>query len=113
MVALIELINNNFDAKDTYFINFKIKLKQKVKPLFISFLFVFFGIISGQKLLSYENENIVISHCRQLNLHNIFSYNNLINIPFSNRPSVLNLLNINEHCYKYIPTETKEQLEIR
>ena len=111
MVALIDLINN-VDAKDTYFINFKIKLKQKVKPLFISFLFVFFGIISGQKLLSYENENIVISHCRQLNLHNIFSYNNLINIPFSNRPSVLNLLNINEHCYKYIPTETKEQLEI-
>ena len=57
MVALIDLINNNADAKDTYFINFKIKLKQKVKPLFISFLFVFFGIISGQKLLSYEKKS--------------------------------------------------------
>ena len=111
-VALIDIINNNVDGEDTYFINFKIKLRQKVKPLFISFIFVFVGIIAGQKLLSYENENIIISHCRQLNLHNIFAYNNLVNISYSSRPSVLNLLNINEYCYKYISSDAKEQLKI-
>ena len=112
LVAIIDLINNNVDGKETSFINIKIKLTQKVKPLFISFLFIFFGIMSGQKLLSYENENIVLLHCRQLNLHNIFSYNNLVNIPFEKRPEVLNLLNISQYCYKYISNETKEQLVI-
>ena len=112
LVAIIDLINNNVDGEETFLINIKIKLTQKVKPLFISFLFVFFGIMSGQKLLSYENENIVIFHCRQLNLHNIFSYNNLVNIPYEKRPEVLNLLNISQYCYKYISNETKEQLEI-
>ena len=111
-VAIIDLINNNVDGEETYLINFKIKLKQKVKPLFISFLFVLFGIIAGQKLLAYENENIVIFHCRQLNLHNIFSYNNLINIPYEKRIDVLNLLNLSKYCYKYISKETEEQLEI-
>lgn len=111
-VALIDLINNNVDGEETYLINIKIKLKQKVKPLFISFLFVFFGIMAGQKLLAYENENIVIFHCRQLNLHNIFSYNNLINIPYEKRPNVLKLLKVSEYCYKYISNETKEQLKI-
>ena len=111
-VAIIDLINNNVDGEETYLINFKIKLKQKVKPLFISFLFVLFGIIVGQKLLAYENENIVIFHCRQLNLHNIFSYNNLINIPYEKRIDVLNLLNLSKYCYEYISKETEEQLEI-
>jgi len=112
LVAIIDLINNNVDGEETFLINIKIKLTQKVKPLFISFLFIFFGIVSGQKLLSYENENIVIFHCRQLNLHNIFSYNNLVNIPYEKRPEVLNLLNISQYCYEYISNETKEQLEI-
>ena len=67
--------------------------------------------MSGQKLLSYENENIVIFHCRQLIL-NIFSYNNLVNIPYEKRPEVLKLLNIRQYCYEYISNETKEQLEI-
>lgn len=111
-VALIDLINNNVDGEETYLINIKIKLKQKVKPLFISFLFVFFGIMAGQKLLAYENENIVIFHCRQLNLHNIFSYNNLINIPYEKRPDVLKLLKVSAYCYKYISNETIGQLEI-
>ncbi len=111
-VSIMDLINNNVDGEETYLINIKIKLKQKVKPLFISFLFVFFGIVAGQKLLAYENENIVIFHCRQLNLHNIFSYNNLINIPYKKRPDVLNLLKISDYCYKYISKETKEQLKI-
>jgi len=112
LVAFIDLINNNVDGKETFLINIKIKLTQKVKPLFISFLFIFFAIVSGQKLLSYENENIVIFHCRQLNLHNIFSYNNLVNIPYEKRPEVLNLMDISQYCYKYISDDTKEQLEI-
>jgi len=53
------------------------KIVPKVKPLVISFFFAFIGILIGQKLLSYENENVLISHCRQSNLQKIFSYNNL------------------------------------
>ena len=49
----------------------KLKIVPKVKPLFISFLFAFFGILVGQKLLSYENnlrenlknsETVLLSH---------------------------------------------------
>lgn len=88
-----------------------IKLVSKVKPLIISFLFAFSGIVVGQKLLSYENENIIISHCRQSNLQNIFSYNNLDNIPYEDRPNVLNLLKPKKYCYKYFSEETKDKLE--
>ena len=80
---------------------FKIKIVPKVKPLFISFLFAFCGILVGQKLLSYENENLIISHCRQSNLQNIFSYNNLDNIPYKERQTVLNLLQPKKYCYKF------------
>jgi hypothetical protein len=90
----------------------KLKIVPKVKPLFISFLFAFFGILVGQKLLSYENENLIISHCRQSNLQHIFSYNNLDNIPYNDRPIVLNLLQPKKFCYKYLSSETINQLEV-
>ena len=90
----------------------KLKIVPKVKPLFISFLFAFFGILVGQKLLSYENENLIISHCRQVNLQHIFSYNNLDDIPYKDRPIVLNLLQPKKYCYKYLSTETINQLEL-
>ena len=90
----------------------KIKIVPKVKPLFISFLFAFIGILVGQKLLSYENENLIISHCRQSNLQHIFSYNNLDNIPDSERQNVLKLIKPKKFCYKYFSSETKNQLQL-
>ena len=89
-----------------------LKIVPKVKPLTISFVFAFSGILVGQKLLSYENENLLISHCRQSNLQHIFSYNNLDNIPYNQRPRVLELLTPKKYCYKYLSDKTKEQLEI-
>ena len=91
---------------------FKLKIVPKVKPLFISFLFAFIGIMVGQKLLSYENENLIISHCRQSNLQHIFSYNNLDNIPYKERQKVLNLLQPKKYCYKYFSSATINQLEL-
>ena len=91
---------------------FKIKIVPKVKPLFISFLFAFVGILVGQKLLSYENENLIISHCRQSNLQHIFAYNNLDDIPYSERQKVLNLIQPKRFCYKYFSSETINQLEL-
>ena len=91
---------------------FKIIIVPKVKPLFISFLFAFIGILVGQKLLSYENENLIISHCRQSNLQHIFSYNNLDDIPYSERQKVLNLIQPKKFCYKYFSSETINQLEL-
>ena len=88
------------------------KIVPKVKPLVISFFFAFIGILIGQKLLSYENENVLISHCRQSNLQKIFSYNNLDNLPLEDRPKVLDLLTIKEYCLKYVSKETKTQLEL-
>jgi hypothetical protein len=84
----------------------------KVKPLAISFLFAFAGILVGQKLLSYENENLIISHCRKSNLQHIFSYNNLDNVSYEERPRVLGLLKPKKYCYKYLSDKTKEQLEL-
>ena len=92
--------------------SFKIKIVPKVKPLFISFLFAFIGILVGQKLLSYENENLIISHCRQSNLQHIFSYNNLDEISYSERKKVLNLVQPKKFCYKYFSSETINQLEL-
>ena len=92
--------------------SFKFKIVPKVKPLFISFFFAFIGTLIGQKLLSYENENLIISHCRQSNLQYIFSYNNLDNIPYKDRPTVLNLLQPKKYCYKYLSAETINQLEL-
>lgn len=89
-----------------------IKIVPKVKPLAISFLFALAGILVGQKLLSYENENVIISHCRQSNLQHIFSYNNLDSIPYSERPKVLNLLKPKKYCYKYLTKDIKQQLEL-
>ena len=89
-----------------------IKIVPKVKPLAISFLFALVGILVGQKLLSYENENVIISHCRQSNLQHIFSYNNLDSIPYSERPKVLNLLKPKKYCYKYLTKNIKQQLEL-
>ena len=89
-----------------------IKIVPKVKPLAISFLFALVGILVGQKLLSYENENVIISHCRQSNLQHIFSYNNLDSIPYSERPKVLNLLKPKKYCYKYLNKDIKQQLEL-
>ncbi len=89
-----------------------IKIVPKVKPLAISFLFALAGILVGQKLLSYENENVIISHCRQSNLQHIFSYNNLDSIPYSERPKVLNLLKPKKYCYKYLNKDIKQQLEL-
>ena len=89
-----------------------IKIVPKVKPLAISFLFALVGILVGQKLLSYENENVIISHCRQSNLQHIFSYNNLDSIPYSERPKVLNLLKPKKYCYKYLTKDIKQQLEL-
>jgi len=88
------------------------KIVPKVKPLVVSFLFAFIGILIGQKLLSYENENVLISHCRQSNLQKIFSYNNLDDLPYEDRPKVLDLLTIKEYCLKYVSKETQEQLEL-
>ena len=88
------------------------KIVPKVKPLAISFVFAFLGILVGQKLLSYENENVLISHCRQSNLQKIFSYNNLDGLPYEDRPKVLDLLTIKEYCLKYVSKETKTQLEL-
>ena len=84
----------------------------KVKPLTISFLFAFAGILVGQKLLSYENENLIISHCRKSNLQHIFSYNNLDNVPYKERPKVLDLLKPKKYCYKYLSDKTKDQLKL-
>ena len=92
--------------------NINLLKNPKVKPLIISFLFAFLGILVGQKLLSYENENVILSHCRKLNLQHIFTYNNLDNIPYSFRPKVLELLDLEKYCYKYLSKEVKDQLEI-
>ena len=89
-----------------------IKIVPKVKPLAISFLFALMGILVGQKLLSYENENVIISHCRQSNLQHIFSYNNLDAIPYEERPKVLNLLKPKKYCYKYLTKEIQNQLKL-
>ncbi len=88
------------------------KILPKVKPLLISFSFAFLGILVGQKLLSYENENILISHCRQSNLQKIFSYNNLDGLPYEDRPKVLDLINIKDYCLKYVSKETKDELKL-
>ena len=90
----------------------KINIVPKVKPLAISFVFALMGILVGQKLLSYENENVIIAHCRQSNLQHIFSYNNLDTIPYEERPKVLKLLKPKEYCYKYLTKEIKQQLEL-
>ncbi len=90
----------------------KFKIVPKVKPLTISFLFAFAAIIVGQKLLSYENENLIISHCRQSNLQHIFSYNNLNDIPYESRAIVLDLLKPKPYCYKYLSKKTKNQLNL-
>jgi len=90
----------------------QINIVPKVKPLTISFIFAFVGILVGQKLLSYENENVIIAHCRQSNLQHIFSYNNLDNIPYEERPKVLKLLKPKKYCYKYLTKEIKQQLEL-
>ena len=42
----------------------------------------------------------------------IFSYNNLDDLPYEDRPKVLDLLTIKEYCIKYVSKETKEQLEL-
>ena len=89
-----------------------IKIVPKVKPLAISFLFALMGILVGQKLLSYENENVIISHCRQSNLQHIFSYNNLDAIPYEERPKVLNLLKPKKYCYKYLTKEIQNQIKL-
>tara|TARA_Y100001968_G_C19371741_1_gene725457 strand:- start:858 stop:1340 length:483 start_codon:yes stop_codon:yes gene_type:complete len=88
------------------------KIVPKVKPLTISFFFAFAAILAGQRLLSYENENLIISHCRKLNLQHIFSYNNLDNVPYKERHKVLDLLKPKKYCYKYLSVKTKEQLEL-
>ena len=90
----------------------RINIVPKVKPLAISFLFALMGILVGQKLLSYENENVIIAHCRQSNLQHIFSYNNLDNIPYEERPKVLKFLEPKKYCYEYLTEETKQQLEL-
>ena len=91
---------------------FKLNIVPKVKLLTISLFFAFAGILIGQKLLSYENENQIISHCRKSNLQHIFSYNNLDNIPYKERVKVLSLLKPKNYCYKYFSAKTKEQLEL-
>ena len=88
------------------------KLQPKVKPLIVSFFFALIGILIGQKLLSYENKNILISHCRRSNLQNIFSYNNLNDLSYEKRPEVLETLIIKEYCLKFISKKTKEKLEL-
>ena len=90
----------------------RIKIVPKVKPLAISFVFALMGILVGQKLLSYENENVIIAHCRQSNLQHIFSYNNLDAIPYEERPIVLNLLKPKKYCYKYLTKEIQNQLKL-
>ncbi len=89
-----------------------VSIVPKVKPLAISFVFALMGILVGQKLLSYENENVIIAHCRQSNLQHIFSYNNLDNIPYEERPKVLNLLKPKKYCYKYLTKEIQTQLKL-
>ena len=89
-----------------------IKIVPKVKPLAISFLFALMGILVGQKLLSYENENVIISHCRQSNIQHIFSYNNLDGNPYQQIHKVLNLLKPKKYCYKYLTKEIQNQLKL-
>ena len=88
------------------------KIVPKVKPLIISFAFAFLGILIAQKLLSYENENVLISHCRQSNLQKIFTYNNLDDLPYEDRLKVLDLLTMKEYCLKYVSNQTKKQLKL-
>ena len=91
---------------------FKFKIVPKVKPLVVSFLFAFLAVLVGQILLSYENENLIIAHCRQSNLQTIFAYNNLDEIPPSDKPKVLGLLKPKKFCYEYLTSEIKDQLKI-
>ena len=88
------------------------KLIPKVKPLLLSFFFTFLSISTGLKLLSYEKDNIILAHCRQLNLQQIFSYNNLDDIPFQDRINVLTLLQSKSYCKKYLTKKTVEQVKV-
>ncbi len=89
----------------------KFQLLPKVKPLLISFSFAFLSIITGLILLSYEKDNIVLAHCRKLNLQQIFSYNNIDNIPYKDRLQVLDLLDSKPYCKKYLSNEISDQIK--
>ncbi len=111
IVCSVDIINNNIsDDSIEGKLNKKNKvlfIVPKVRPLMLSFLFALISVIIGQSLLSYEIDNIVLGHCRKMNLQNIFSYNNLESIPYKNRVAILNLMKSPVYCNKYLSNDSK------
>tara|TARA_Y100001968_G_C19090836_1_gene587634 strand:- start:157 stop:639 length:483 start_codon:yes stop_codon:yes gene_type:complete len=89
-----------------------LRLIPKVKPLLLSFFFAFLSVITGLKLLSYEKDNIILAHCRKLNLQQIFSYNNIDNVPYDERLKVLNLIKPKKYCQKYLSKDILDQIKL-
>jgi len=84
---------------------------KKVKPLFLSFLFGLIGIGIGQKMLSNETESILISHCRNLNNQNIFTFNKLSSVNILDNKQILEGLEIKKSCLKYISRKKLDEID--
>ncbi len=82
----------------------------KVRLLCISFFFAFISIILSQVLLAYEKDNIILSHCRKLNLEQIFSYNKLSDLPQSNQIMILDTMKLHQTCISYLPSEVQKDV---
>lgn len=86
-----------------------LRLSEKARYLAISLFFSSVALVSGQAILYLELHSLTLSHCRRLNLQNIFFYNQIISTTHAQSPVTTAThdrdLTAPEYCHSFLVTE--------
>lgn len=81
----------------------RMRLRPKTTPLILSLLSTLAGMALSQNALSIENKSITVSHCRRLNLQNIFFYNQLLAEQVGNASAIDKIIILPSYCKDLLP----------
>ena len=86
-----------------------LKVSKKARYLAISLFFSSLALVSGQVILFLELQSLTLSHCRRLNLQNIFFYNQIISATHEQSPITIATHDQDfiapEYCHSFLVTE--------
>lgn len=79
--------------------------------LYAVFMGGLISVVLGQSALAIENRSMVITHCRKLNLQNIFFYNRISSqSETSSIAEKANKFDLPDYCNSLLSKTTKEQI---
>lgn len=89
-----------------------LRLSKKARYLAVSLSFSSVALVSGQLILFLELQSLTLSHCRRLNLQNIFFYNQIIST--THEQSLITIATDDhdftapEYCHTFLVTEQSD-----